>query len=70
MIREAIEKANGMEKLDAILEAMDQTGSLAYTQQCAEEEADKAIAELTILPDSLYKEALIALAHLAVKRKK
>lgn len=70
MIREAIEKANGMEKLDAILEAMDQAGSLAYTQQCAEKEADKAIAELTILPDSLYKEALITLAHLAVKRSK
>ncbi|MCG7498690.1 octaprenyl diphosphate synthase [Vibrio sp. Of7-15] len=70
MIREAIEKANGMEKLDAILEAMDQAGSLAYTQQRAEQEADKAIAELTILPDSLYKEALITLAHLAVKRNK
>ena len=70
MIREAIEKANGMEKLDAILESMDQAGSLAYTQQRAEQEADKAIAELTILPDSLYKEALITLAHLAVKRNK
>ncbi|OAN18992.1 octaprenyl diphosphate synthase [Photobacterium jeanii] len=70
MIREAIEKANGMDKLDAILACMHQAGSLEYTQQRAEEEADKAIAALAPLPDSEYKEALIALAHLAVKRNK
>ena len=70
MIREAIEKANGMERLDDILAVMQETGSLEYTTQLAYNEADKAIAELTILPESEYKEALIALAHLAVKRNK
>ncbi|CAK1954366.1 all-trans-octaprenyl-diphosphate synthase [Vibrio crassostreae] len=70
MIREAIEKANGMDKLDAILACMHQAGSLEYTQQRAEEEADKAIAALSPLPESPYKEALVALAHLAVKRNK
>lgn len=70
MIREAIEKANGMEKLDQILDAMKQTGSLEYTTELAYKEADKAIAELSVVPDSDYKEALIALAHLAVKRSK
>jgi len=70
MIREAIEKANGMEKLDQILDAMKQTGSLEYTTELAYKEADKAIAELSVIPDSDYKEALIALAHLAVKRNK
>ncbi|WED27006.1 octaprenyl diphosphate synthase [Vibrio sp. DW001] len=70
MIREAIEKANGMEKLDDILAVMQKTGSLEYTTQLAYNEADKAIAELTILPESEYKDALIALAHLAVKRNK
>ncbi|MDB1122273.1 octaprenyl diphosphate synthase [Vibrio algarum] len=70
MIQEAIEKANGMEKLDDILAAMNETGSLEYTTQLAYNEADKAIAELAILPESKYKEALIALAHLAVKRNK
>ncbi len=68
MIREAIEKANGMERLDDILAAMDQTGSLKYTTEQAEREADKAIAELNVLPESEYKQALITLAHLAVKR--
>ncbi len=70
MLREAIEKANGMDKLDAILACMHQAGSLEYTQQRAEEEADKAIAALSPLPESPYKEALVALAHLAVKRNK
>ncbi|MGR5457068.1 octaprenyl diphosphate synthase, partial [Vibrio alfacsensis] len=31
-------------------------------------EADKAIEALSIVPDSEYKEALIALAYMAVKR--
>ena len=70
MIREAIEKANGMEQLDAILAAMKQTGSLEYTTNKALKEADKAINELSILPESEYKQALIALAHMAVNRTK
>ncbi|OEE79508.1 octaprenyl diphosphate synthase [Vibrio ordalii] len=70
MIREAIEKANGMEQLDEILAAMKQTGSLEYTTNKALKEADKAINELSILPESEYKQALIALAHMAVNRTK
>ncbi|KOO12593.1 octaprenyl diphosphate synthase, partial [Vibrio xuii] len=70
MIREAIEKANGMERLNDILAAMDETGSLEYTRQKAYEEADKAIAELRVLPESPYKEAMVALAHMAVHRSK
>ena len=70
LIRDAIEHANGMDHLDEILAAMDQAGSLAYTSQKAQEEADKAIAELAILPESDYKQALITLAHMAVNRTK
>ncbi|SJN59538.1 Octaprenyl-diphosphate synthase [Vibrio ruber DSM 16370] len=70
MIRDAIEKSNGMEHLEAILEILEQTGSLTYTQQRAQEEADKAIEALRIIPDNEYKEALISLAHLAVHRTK
>lgn len=70
MIREAIEKSNGMERLNDILTAMDDAGSLEYTRQKAYEEADKAIAELSIIPESEYKEALVAIAHLAVHRTK
>ncbi|MCY9802931.1 octaprenyl diphosphate synthase [Vibrio scophthalmi] len=70
MIREAIEKSNGMDRLNDILAIMDQTGSLDYTRQKANEEADKAIAELAVLPESEYKQALITLAHLSVNRTK
>ncbi|MEH6532523.1 MAG: octaprenyl diphosphate synthase [Photobacterium frigidiphilum] len=70
MIREAIEKSNGMDKLNDILAAMREAGSLEYTQQRAEEEAEKAIAALAPIAESDYKEALIQLAHLAVKRTK
>ena len=68
MIREAIEKANGMERLNDILAAMEETGSLEYTRKKAYQEADKAIAELDVLGDSVYKQALITLAHMSVHR--
>ncbi len=68
MIREAIEKSNGMERLDDILAVMKEAGSLEYTTQKALDEADKAIDELAVLPESDYKEALITLAHVAVNR--
>jgi octaprenyl-diphosphate synthase len=70
MIREAIEHSNGMERLDDILAAMKEHGSLEYTSERALAEADKAIAELAPLPESEYKQALITLAHLAVNRTK
>lgn len=68
LIRNAIEHGNGMEHLDDILNAMKQTGALVYTQKKAEIEADKAINALSVLPDSEYKQALIALAHIAANR--
>jgi octaprenyl-diphosphate synthase len=68
MIRNAIEHGDGMEHLDDILAAMKQTGALVYTQDKAEQEADKAINAIAILPESAYKEALISLAHIAANR--
>ncbi|MBA6398105.1 MAG: octaprenyl-diphosphate synthase [Colwellia sp.] len=68
LISDAIEHCNGMEHLDEILAAMEQTGSLVYTQKQAEQEADKAIDALKILPESEHKQALISLAHIAANR--
>ncbi len=68
MIREAIELSNGMDHLDAILAAMRETGALDFTQKMAEQEAEKAIRTLDFLPESEHKQALIALAHIAVER--
>lgn len=68
LIKDAIEKCNGMDHLDEILAAMDETGSLRYAQKIAEQEADKAIKAIAILPESEYKQALISLAHIAANR--
>ena len=68
LVSNAIEHGNGMEHLAEILSAMQQTGALIYTQKKAEIEADKAINALAILPESEYKKALIALAHIAANR--
>jgi octaprenyl-diphosphate synthase len=69
LIREAIEKGNGMQHFDEIMQALHDTGALEYTKQRALEEADKAIAALSIIPDNEYKQALISLAHIAANRK-
>ena len=68
MIKEAIETGDGMDKFSLIIQAMQQTGALEYTKQLALDAADKAIAALTPLPESPYKQALIALAHISVER--
>lgn len=68
LIREAIETGNGMDNLSLILDAMKATGSLIYTQEMAEKEADKAIQSLSVIEDSEHKNALIALAHIAANR--
>ncbi|MGR5361922.1 octaprenyl diphosphate synthase [Vibrio mediterranei] len=68
MIREAIEKGNGIDKLETIMATMNRVGSLKYTEDMAFKEADKAIEALSIVPNSEYKEALVSLAYMAVKR--
>ncbi len=44
------------------------TKAIAYTEQRANEEAQKAIDALNVLPDSEYKEALTLLAKFSVQR--
>ncbi|WP_017349602.1 octaprenyl diphosphate synthase [Pantoea sp. A4] len=68
MIREAIEQGNGRHLLEPILAAMEQSGSLAWTRLRAEQEADKAIAALSVLPESPWRTALESLAHMSVQR--
>lgn len=43
-------------------------GAIEYTEQCADRAAEKAIASLSCLPDSEYKQALEALARFSVQR--
>ncbi|WP_299179808.1 octaprenyl diphosphate synthase [uncultured Neptuniibacter sp.] len=68
LVRQAIRKG-GLDDLQPILDIVKDTGAIEYTQQKAQAEADKAIDALNALSDSSFKETLIQLAHLAVKRK-
>lgn len=68
LIRTAIEKGDGTDSIDPILAALDNCGALEYTYERAQEEAEKAIGALSILPESDYKQALISLAKIAVAR--
>ncbi len=67
VIRKAIERG-GLEQIDAVLEAIESTGAIAYTEAIARRAASDAIAQLAHLPDSDHKQALIALARFAVDR--
>tara|TARA_R110002126_G_scaffold75469_31_gene188474 strand:- start:1238 stop:2209 length:972 start_codon:yes stop_codon:yes gene_type:complete len=68
LIRSAITEGNGMANLNDILAAMEQTNAFGYTRAIAEQEAEKARQALDIIPASPYKQALIALADMAVSR--
>ncbi len=68
VVREAI-KHGGRDKIQEVMQAINDTGALRYTTQIAEKEIAKAIAALQILPSSPYKEALNILAEFSVSRK-
>lgn len=68
LIRQAIEQGNGRHLLERVLSIMQQHGSLKYTQQRAEKEAEKAIKSISCLEDTPYKHALESLAYVSVKR--
>ena len=68
LIREAITEGNGMQHFTEIMAALEQTGAFDYTRNKAGQEAKAAQLALQPLPDSPYKQALLALADIAVSR--
>jgi len=67
LMRDVIEHG-GRERFDEVKQALTDVGAIAYTEQTARSEADKAIKCLSVLPDTIYKEALNALAEFSVNR--
>ena len=67
LIRQTIEEG-GIEKMDAILEAINTTGALDYTMACAKEHAFQAKNCLKDLPNSSAQKALLELADFAIQR--
>lgn len=68
LLRQAIEQGNGRDLLGQVLDIMKRTGALAYTRDCALKEAALAQEQLIALPDTPYRDALYALADIAVER--
>ncbi|WP_298217847.1 polyprenyl synthetase family protein [Halothiobacillus sp.] len=67
LIRRAITEQDASD-IQAICRAIEHTGALAYTAHLAQAEADRAKQAINAVPDSPFKEALLALADAAVAR--
>lgn len=66
-IRQAIE-TGGRDSIEDVLATIKATGAIEYTAKAAQTAADKAIHSLSNIPDSKYKEAMLALAKFSVDR--
>lgn len=67
-IKESLQEGS-LKYLPEIHQAIKDTKAIEHTYQLAREEIDKALTALLVLPDSLYKNALVDLADFAVNRK-
>jgi octaprenyl-diphosphate synthase len=67
VIRSAIENGD-RDQIDTVVKIINDTGAIEYTSKAAQQEAENAKQALSILDDSPYKTALIALADFAVER--
>ncbi len=67
-VRDAIEQG-GVEEITPILKSIERTGALNYARKQAEAEAQTARDCIADLPQSVFKDALVFLTHLAVERK-
>ena len=67
ILRKAVEEG-GLNELDTIMQAIQQTDAIAYTLHRATRETELAIENLSVLPASNYKQALENLAWFAIKR--
>jgi len=52
----------------SVYQIVQETDAITYTMKRAYEEADKAIAALDVVEDSIYRKALTDLAHFSVNR--
>lgn len=66
-VREALTHAS-RDRFDDVSRAIHATGALEYARKIATEEAAHAKAQLTEIPDSPARQALLALADLAISR--
>jgi octaprenyl-diphosphate synthase len=68
LIRKAVLEG-GLDQMDEIQGIIRSTGALDYTATKARDAANSAIAIVNCLPDTRYRDALIALAEFAIQRR-
>jgi octaprenyl-diphosphate synthase len=67
LVRNAIEHGE-VQQLPAIIALVRRTGALDATRAAAQQEADRAISSLALLPDSPARQALLELCSRAIHR--
>jgi octaprenyl-diphosphate synthase len=67
LVRSCIENGDE-EQFDAVLTAITNSGALDYTRDAAVEQANRARAAIRDLPDSVFKDSLLALCAFSVDR--
>lgn len=67
LIENSLQQGN-IENLHQVIEAISATDAINYTREYAAQEVDHAITALNILPDTLFKEALVELAQFSIER--
>jgi len=67
ILRDAI-RTGSRENLDAILGVIESTGAIKYTAAAAEKQIQQALASLTIIPNSPYRQGLHDLAQFVIAR--
>lgn len=67
MLRNAIENG-GLDHLSEVIEAVEKSGALAHVRNLAEAETKACYEAIAHFPDSIFRQALIALAQFAVNR--
>lgn len=67
MIEQAITHG-GSEHVSAIQTTLRNTGAIEYTYQCAEQHIAKALHTIKVLPDTVFRHSLEALAEFALQR--
>ncbi|MDD3329277.1 MAG: octaprenyl diphosphate synthase [Zoogloea sp.] len=67
-VRHAIE-SGGRDDFAAVLQAIRASGAIEATRKAAEDEADRAMSALSVLPSSVFKDSLVELSKFAVARK-
>lgn len=68
IIKISLQQEGGLKNLDKILEAIEATKAIEISRNYAAHEVERALSYLQVLPDSIYKDALVELAQFSLGR--